>query len=225
MQSTGWIFCLAPWLRRRGVEAVRAWMDRPRAVFNTNPYLAPVLLGARCRIEEDHSAELADRIEDTMQRTLGSLGDSVGWGAMRPLWFLATAVCGVALGPVAVLVAWVIFALGVVLVHQAGLQWGWRHGLAVVDRLGDLRLHALAAAGRRVAAMLSGAVAVGIVALTLTASREQLAWVALVVAVATGTVAVRLRRGSEWVLLIGMVAMILFAKWTGNFPEAVVTWR
>lgn len=225
MQRLGWWFALAPWLRRRGRGATEEWFGRSRAVFNTNPYLAPVLLGARCRIEEEHSAELADRIEATMQRSFGSLGDALGWRAFRPAWFLATALAGFALGPVAVLTAWILFATAVVTVHRIGLGWGYRHGLDVVDRLPQLRLHALAAAGRSVGGVLAGVVAVGLVGLTLAMDRTSGAAVAAGVAVVVGLLVARARRAPEWWLLAGMVGLILYARWTGDFPEAVLTWR
>jgi mannose/fructose/N-acetylgalactosamine-specific phosphotransferase system component IID len=225
MQRTGWWVGIAPWLRRRDESTRREWLGRQRAFFNTNPYLAPVLLGARCRIEEDHSVELADRVEVTMQRTLGSLGDSLSWRAVRPVWFLATALAGIALGPVAVLVAWLIFGVGVLTVHRVGLVWGYRHGLDVVDRLAELPLYPISNAGRRVAAILAGAVAAGTLALSISAGQDLMSIVAASVAVAVGATMVRFRRGPEWMLLGVFVGLILFARWTGNFPEAVVTWR
>lgn len=225
MQRAGWWFALAPWLRRRDDAARRAWFARPRAVFNTNPYLAPVLLGARCRIEEEHSAELADRVEATMQRTFGSLGDAIGWRAVRPAWFLATALAGFAFGPVAVLAAWLLFATTVIAVHAAGLVWGYRHGLDVVDRVASWPLHGLAAAGRTVGGVLAGMIAVGLLGLTLSADPVGTTAVSAAVAALVGLGVARLRRAPEWWLLAGLVGLILFARWTGEFPEAVLTWR
>jgi mannose/fructose/N-acetylgalactosamine-specific phosphotransferase system component IID len=225
MQRGGWWFALSPWLGRMDPAERRKWFARERAVFNTNPYLAPVLLGARCRIEEDHGADLADRVEDTMQRTLGSLGDALTWRAARPICFLGTALAGIAFGPRAVLVAWLMFATAVWLLHRRGQAWGYGLGLDVVDRLGDARLHALAHAGRRVAGVLAGVVSVGAAALTLGAGGEGLALVASLLAIGIGFVLTRLRRGAEWVLLLVMGALILFARWSGEFPEAVITWR
>jgi PTS system mannose-specific IID component len=225
MQRTGWWVGHAPWLRGRDESARREWFRRQRAFFNTNPYLAPVLLGACCRVEEDHSAELADRIEATMQRTLGSLGDSLTWRAVRPFWFLGTALAGIALGPVAVLVSWLIFSAAVLIVHRVGLVWGYRHGLATVDRLAELPLYSISNAGRRVAAVLAGAVATGALALTISASTDVSSLVATLVAVVVGAIVARSRRGPEWALLVVFVGLVLFARWTGMAPEAVVTWQ
>ncbi len=246
MQRSGWLVCLAPWLRRRGRERAREFMARPRAVFNTNPYLAPVLLGARCRIEEDHSAELADRVEATMQRTLGALGDALVWRAVRPVWFLSTALLGLAFGPTLVLAAWLLFAVAVCTAHSVGLAWGWRHGLDVIDRLDGLRLHAAAAAGKRVAAILAGAMATGTVAwmldgiamdraLTAPPSALPIALpsvlpitllIAMLIASLLGLVIAKMKGAPEWILLISMVGLLLFARLGGNIPEVVVSsWR
>jgi len=225
MQRTGWWVGHVPWLRRQDESARLEWFSRQRAFFNTNPYLAPVLLGARCRIEEDHSAELADRVETTMQRTLGSLGDVLSWRAARPFWFLATALAGVALGPVAVLVSWLIFSAAVLIIHRVGLVWGYHHGLDVVDRLAELPLYAISNAVRRAGAVLAGAVATGILGLTITATSSASSLVVALVAVVTGVVVARFRRGPEWALLVSFVGLILFARWTGIFPEAVMIWQ
>lgn len=225
MQRMGWWFALAPWLSRMDPETRRAWFARRRAVFNTNPYLAPVLLGARCRIEEDQGSEMADRVEAAMQRTLGSIGDALFWRAARPVWFLGTALAAFALGPWAALVAWISFAVLVWSVHRQGLAMGYRLGLETVDALGSTRLHALALAGRRVAAVLAGALAVGLAALTLVSGGESLAVVSAVIAVALGLILARLRRGPEWALVAVMAGLLFFARWTGQFPEAVITWR
>jgi mannose/fructose/N-acetylgalactosamine-specific phosphotransferase system component IID len=224
MQRGGWWFALVPWLRRRGAEGSREWFGRQRAVFNTNPYLAPVLLGARCRIEEDQSPELADRIEITMQRTFGSLGDALGWRAFRPLWFLVTALAGFVLGPVAVLVAWLLFGGAIVTIHHLGLAWGYRNGLDVVDRLSQLPLHAIAAAGRKTSGVLAGAVGAGLVAMTIAADPSGPTLVLAGVAIGVGYAVARLRRAPEWWLWAGLVGLILYARWTGEFPEAVLTW-
>jgi mannose/fructose/N-acetylgalactosamine-specific phosphotransferase system component IID len=225
MQRIGWWYALSPWLRRMNTEARRAWFARERAVFNTNPYLAPVLLGARCRIEEEHTGDLADRVEAAMQRTLGSLGDALFWSAARPVWFLGTAVASIALGPAAALGGWLSFMVLIGVVHYRGLAIGYDLGLEVVDRLDSARLHTLALAGRRVAAVLGGAMAVGALVLTVAAGAETLALGSAAGSIALGALLTRVRRGPEWLLVAVMVGLILLARLSGRFPEAVITWR
>lgn len=225
MQRTGWWFALAPWLGRMDAESRRAWFARERAVFNTNPYLAPVLLGARCRVEEDQTGELADRIEGAMQRTLGSLGDALFWSAARPAWFLGTTIAAFAFGPIAALASWLAFVGLVVWIHDRGLAAGYAHGVDVVDRLDPGRLHAIALTGRRVAAILAGMVAMGALVLTFAAGAEALATGSAAISIALGVALTRMRRGPEWLLLAVMVGLVLFARWSGGFPEAVITWR
>jgi mannose/fructose/N-acetylgalactosamine-specific phosphotransferase system component IID len=225
MQRIGWWFALGPWLGRMDVESRRAWFARERAVFNTNPYLAPVLLGARCRIEEEQTVDLADRIEAAMQRTLGSLGDALFWSAVRPAWFLGTALASIAFGPAAALAGWLCFVVLVWGVHRQGLIVGYALGLEVVDRLESARLHGLTLAWRRVGGILAGAVATGALVLTLAAGAEALAAGAAGVAILLGVLLTRVRRGPEWLLLGVMVGLVLVARLAGRFPEAVITWR
>ena len=75
------------------------------------------------------------------------------------------------------------------------------------------------------AAVLAGVVGIGVLALTLGTAGESLAVVASLVAVGIGLLLTRLRRGAEWVLLLAMGGLILFARLSGQFPEAVITWR
>jgi PTS system fructose-specific IID component len=87
MQSVGFCFIMLPVLRKRGLEgeAAAAFLKRHLGFFNTNPVLVSYVAGAAA------AAELAGREDEVadMKRglagPLGMAGDSLLWGAVRPL--------------------------------------------------------------------------------------------------------------------------------------------
>jgi hypothetical protein len=73
--------------------------------------------------------------------------------------------------------------------------------------------------------VLAGAVGTGVLVLALISGAERTAVLAAVIAIGVGVIMARLRRGPEWLLFVVMVGLVLYARWTGSFPEAVVTWQ
>jgi PTS system mannose-specific IID component len=99
MQSLGLAFCLEPWLERCWSgqdEAARAARLRHQEYFNTQPYMASLIVGMICALEEE-AAEVpaGERREQLVQRlralksaaaaALAGVGDVLFWGALRPL--------------------------------------------------------------------------------------------------------------------------------------------
>ena len=99
MQSLGLAFCLEPWLARcwAGQDAAaRAARLRHHEFFNTQPYMASLVVGMVCALEEEAAAAPAGARRDQLVRRLKALktaaasalagvGDALFWGALRPL--------------------------------------------------------------------------------------------------------------------------------------------
>jgi mannose/fructose/N-acetylgalactosamine-specific phosphotransferase system component IID len=99
MQSLGLAFCLEPWLARcwAGQEAAaRTARLRHQEYFNTQPYMASLVVGMVCALEEEAAAAPAGERRDQLVRRLRALktaaasalagmGDALFWGALRPL--------------------------------------------------------------------------------------------------------------------------------------------
>ncbi len=108
MQSLGLAFCLEPWLAACWAgqdEAVCAARLRHQEYFNTQPYMASLVIGMVCALEEEAAAapdgELCDRLVKRLRTlktaaasALAGVGDALFWGALRPLC-VGSAVAGV----------------------------------------------------------------------------------------------------------------------------------
>lgn len=100
MQNVGFAYCVLPALRRlyegRPDDLVRA-AKRHLEFFNTHPVLAAVVLGAAVRLEERVADGKADpraigTFKVGLMGSLGAIGDSFFWGALKPLASAAGAI-------------------------------------------------------------------------------------------------------------------------------------
>jgi mannose/fructose/N-acetylgalactosamine-specific phosphotransferase system component IID len=140
MQSLGLAFCLEPWLERcwAGQDgAVREARLRHQEYFNTQPYMASLVVGMVCALEEEAAAapagERRDRLVGRLRTlktaaasALAGVGDALFWGALRPLCAGLAAAGALALWNRPVWAA--VWAAGVYLaVHNAlALALRWR---------------------------------------------------------------------------------------------------
>jgi len=97
MQSLGFAFCLEPWLERcwhgRAGELSAARL-RHQEFFNTQPYLASLVVGMVCALEEEAAGAAAAELPAKVARlkalktaaasALAGMGDAWFWGALRP---------------------------------------------------------------------------------------------------------------------------------------------
>lgn len=151
MQNIGFVFALAPALRRAWPEPEKlaAAAARHAATFNTQPYMAGFILGNIARMEERAAAEgggaaAAERIMNVRQAlasSLASIGDRIFWGRLRPLtaevcmlvWLAAGMTCWIIPGDCSGIPAWVLFsgpAVSVIFYSAVALYMRWT-GLAV----------------------------------------------------------------------------------------------
>ncbi len=100
MQNVGFAYSILPALRDRyegrPEELFRA-TKRHLEFFNTHPAMAAVILGATIRLEERVAADEADpRAVGTfkvgLMGSLGAIGDSYFWGALKPMASAAGAI-------------------------------------------------------------------------------------------------------------------------------------
>jgi mannose/fructose/N-acetylgalactosamine-specific phosphotransferase system component IID len=137
LQGAGFARALLPVLMRaHGSDA------GPRAAalaggFNANPYLATFALGATAVAEGVEPAARIDRFLRLVRGPLGSLGDTLFWGAARPALLLPAALA-VAAGArwwvaLAVLLPFNALAFAA---RVAGARAGLAHGLDVAGELG-----------------------------------------------------------------------------------------
>lgn len=142
MQSLGFAYAMAPALAKLGRVGVQDGEHRSRHLefFNTHPFLACAILGCVVRLEEEGEAEAAQRVKGMLMGPCGAIGDSLYWGALKPLIMLAAvlaALRGASWAP------WLFVALfGVVNLGGRLLFFaeGYREGMKIAERLGQMNL-------------------------------------------------------------------------------------
>lgn len=159
MQGVGLSFCLEPWLEeiwRGDPEALRAAKVRHQAFFNTQPYVAGLVIGMICGLEEEAAAappeERAPKLErlqalkTAASTALAGMGDAFFWGALRP-FCAALALClALALWHLSPAAAVLWAAAAYLIVHNSaaltlrwrGLRLGYEWKGAIASRLQEL---------------------------------------------------------------------------------------
>jgi mannose/fructose/N-acetylgalactosamine-specific phosphotransferase system component IID len=92
MQTLGFAYAIEPALRKLYPDAVE-YGERLKVhleYFNTQPYFASFIIGAAVRLEEDratgrNTAPDIVGLKAALVAPLGALGDSLFWGALKPL--------------------------------------------------------------------------------------------------------------------------------------------
>lgn len=166
LQHIGCAFALTPWLRRCYPDpaAFQRALQRHLGCFCSHPYVANILLGVMCALEEHPvrnggtgAQETAiEQVKAAMAGPLAAIGDHVIWATWRP-WAM---LMGVAVGlipwgppnrrwPAAVVTFLGLYNIAHLLLRVGGLWQGFRRGTAVVIWLAGWRLQRVAAGLRQ----------------------------------------------------------------------------
>jgi PTS system mannose-specific IID component len=222
MQSLGFAYAIQPALARLYGEgdAYRRALSRHLEFFNCHPFLAAAVLGGAVRLEAEGgegAAEEVRRLKNGLMGPYGALGDSLYWGALKPLLMVGAlhlAYRGALWAPAAFVAA---FALCNLAGRAFGFVQGYRRGAQVVGALGRLQLLAWARRCRFVCAFLLG----GLLAAAYGATPPGvwqvpvLAWSAAALGLTLATAWV-VGRGVEpaWVVLLATVVCWGIVAWT-----------
>lgn len=172
MQNVGFAYCVLPALRNlyagRPDELVRA-VKRHLEFFNTHPAMAAVILGAVVRLEEQVAEGKGDArgvgtFKVGLMGSLGAVGDSFFWGALKPVASAAGALLALVhplLGIAALLLLYNTVHLAV---RRHGFASGTEGEEGIVRYLKDAGFSGRTDIGKVAAAVLGGAYA-GTVAL------------------------------------------------------------
>ncbi len=168
MQNLGLLVALAPWLRRQDLEVAsrRRFCQRHLGVFNTNPYLANLVIGGLLRLESEDSREgrtptttSVVAYRDTLARVCGSLGDQLFWLGLRPGLAMLTILLGLFGQWPLMLTVVALFGIGELLARGRWLVTGYALGLDIVDLLSRPVWHRAIRWTTRVALALTGVLA------------------------------------------------------------------
>lgn len=167
MQNLGLLVTLLPWLRRqsRDINRDRLFCRRYYEYFNTNPYLANLIIGGLVRLEQESldtgtdGAALAKTFRDSLCRAFASLGDQLFWLGLRPAVTMAICLMGM-LGlmiPIFLLVG--LFAFLQLWIRFWSLGRSFELGLDIVDLIDHPHWHQAIAWTKRAGMFLTGMVA------------------------------------------------------------------
>lgn len=154
MQSLGLAYCLEPWLRKcyggRRAEFRQAEL-RQLGFFNTQPYMAALVMGMVCALEEAAAGLPAEERQAAVERlgqlkmgaasALAGIGDALFWGTLKPFCAALALAAGFTawrLGgsrallwmPAAYLA---VYNLPAIALRWRGIRWGyeWRDQIAL----------------------------------------------------------------------------------------------
>ena len=135
MQSLGFFYSIVPAIRaiHKTEDKFKEACRRHLEFFNTNPYMAPAIIGATIRLEEDGASDDdIKRLKNALMGAYGALGDSLFWSSLRPL----AAVSGVIFALLGFLwapgVFLVIYNLPHIFVRCYGMIMGHKMGIGIV---------------------------------------------------------------------------------------------
>lgn len=218
MQSLGFAYAMDPALRRihEGGDPYRKAIKRHLEFFNTHPFLAAAVLGCSVRLEAEGAEDSVGRVKEALMGPCGAMGDSLFWGALKPLFVLVavwTAHLGVLWAPLLLVGGFGICNLGF---RAAVFRWGYREGVGVVEGLARANLIGWARRMKAIAAVGVGVVLVAAYGATPAArwGVPEALWVT-VAGVAAVALALAVERGvrPEWMvygsaLLAGGLAVL-----------------
>ena len=141
MQSLGFFYSISPAIKaiNENEEDLKEAYKRHLEFFNTNPYMAPAIIGAAIKLEEQGaSSEEIKELKNGLMGAYGAVGDSLFWGSLRPL----AAIIGVAVALKGSLWAPIVFLtiynLPHIFMRCYGLFKGYKMGVGVIGAIKEL---------------------------------------------------------------------------------------
>lgn len=167
MQNLGLLVTLLPWVHTqpRDINRDRLFCRRYYEYFNTNPYMANLLIGGLVRLEEENArggtdgTALVRTFRDSLCRAFASLGDQLFWLGLRPGLTMAVCLLGMLGHIVSILVLTGVFAIIQLSLRYWSLGRSYRLGLDIVDLINHPHWHRAIAWTKRGAMLLTGMVA------------------------------------------------------------------
>ncbi len=146
-QGIGFGYALVPLLKQKDSQEAPDpdVAARHLKLFNTNPYMAGMILGGVLRLEEalaagQKSVEEVESFKSSLMGAFGALGDSFVWGGLRPLLGLVAVMLAVVGGAVAPLVYLICYNAVVLWLRTAGVRNGYAYGADLLQYLKTINL-------------------------------------------------------------------------------------
>ncbi|MDX1762946.1 MAG: PTS system mannose/fructose/sorbose family transporter subunit IID [bacterium] len=126
-------------------KEVKTVYERHMKYFNTNPYMAGLIVGGVVRLEEERLAGHAtsqqiETFKRDLMAALGALGDSLIWGTLRPFAGLIGVMAALLYESPAPLVFLLIYNGVTLWIRLAGIRNGYAYGSDILQYLKRLNL-------------------------------------------------------------------------------------
>lgn len=138
MQSLGFFYSVVPAIKaiHKTEDKLKEACRRHLEFFNTNPYMAPAIIGAIIKLEEDGASDDDIKgLKSALMGAYGALGDSLFWSSLRPL-AAACAVISALLGFIwAPYTFLAIYNLPHLFIRGYGIVAGHKMGIGIVKSI------------------------------------------------------------------------------------------
>jgi mannose/fructose/N-acetylgalactosamine-specific phosphotransferase system component IID len=124
MQYLGFLYSIAPGMRKIGIDSSNSHMIMNGRFFNTQPYLAPTSEGILLYLAENNRIEDAARLVQPVSSSLAALGDSLFWAVLKPVACLLCLISALSKNLWGILVVLVVYNIA----HLGIMIWGFWEG-------------------------------------------------------------------------------------------------
>ena len=128
MQNIGFIHAILPGLKAVMPGRVDEGIKRYLPFFNTQPYMAPTIMGVFLHLHEEGNEEMITRLSKSLSGSLAALGDTFFWATLKPLLALLCLISVFADQLWGIFLAVFLFNAAHLWVMAWGFLQGYRHG-------------------------------------------------------------------------------------------------
>lgn len=159
MQNIGLLFALDAAADKLGRDRL---LERHTDYFNTNPNLAPIVVGGILRIEEEGDSAgpaSVSRFKQAAASALAAAGDVLFSGALRPLALTLACLSVIYSFFAGLLAVWVLYNTALLVGRRRGIAFGYARGWGLVESFSGPRVQRWLAGARGLAALGAGLLA------------------------------------------------------------------
>lgn len=127
MQTAGYLYAVLPGLKAIHGKDLPEAVKRHNTFFNTQPYLAPTMMGINLNLEEQGRHDQISKMQPTISGTLAAIGDSFFWATLKPLVALLCLLAVMFEAPLGIIAAILFFNI----VHFWIMIWGFQKGYSL----------------------------------------------------------------------------------------------
>ncbi len=139
MQNIGFVYAILPGLRAihgNNYESFKNALKRYFTFFNTQPYMAPTIMGACLHHEAKGDAHRVEELQRTMESSLAAIGDTFFWQDLKPIASLLSLI-SVMLGHIwGIALAFIAFNVMHIWTMINGFELALKDGIQGVLKLG-----------------------------------------------------------------------------------------